>query len=154
MGGSTRGLPGYLAGTPFAAIGGVLALNHPSRYFSGLTLTATVVSLLAAVLVSWRGPPSRRLFARGFALFGWAYFALAIGPLAPSFSSELVTTRLVELSLPAEVYTTPQARNIWQSDRNHTLFITHCLFTLIVGGLGGTWTARARNLDPEPSSET
>jgi hypothetical protein len=61
---------------------GVAALRFASETWAGLLLMSTFAVLGASVLVFHERTGANRAWWRGFALFGWGYLALAMGPWA------------------------------------------------------------------------
>jgi hypothetical protein len=60
----------------------VAALRFASELWAGILLMLPLGVLGAAVLAFHERTGSRRVWWRGFALFGWGYVALAMGPWA------------------------------------------------------------------------
>jgi hypothetical protein len=69
---------------------GVAAMRFASETWAGVLLMLTLGVLGAAVLAFHERSGPRRSWWRGFALFGWGYVALALGPWA----SEVVAPQL------------------------------------------------------------
>jgi hypothetical protein len=69
---------------------GVAALRFASELWAGLLLMPTLGVLGAAVHAFHERAGSRRSWWRGFALFGWGYLVLAMGP----WSSEAIAPHL------------------------------------------------------------
>jgi hypothetical protein len=61
---------------------GVAALRFASETWAGILLMLTLGVLGAALLAFHERNGARRAWWRGFALFGWGYIALAMGPWA------------------------------------------------------------------------
>jgi hypothetical protein len=61
---------------------GVAALRFASETWAGVLLLLTLGTLGASVLAFQEWTGARRAWWRGFALFGWGYVALAMGPWA------------------------------------------------------------------------
>jgi hypothetical protein len=61
---------------------GVAALRFANELWAGVLLLTALGVLGAAVLAFHERTGSRRAWWRGFALFGWGYVALAMGPWA------------------------------------------------------------------------
>jgi hypothetical protein len=61
---------------------GVAALRFASELWAGILLILTLGGLGAAVLAFHEGNAAPRSWWRGFALFGWGYLVLAMGPWA------------------------------------------------------------------------
>jgi hypothetical protein len=73
---------------------GVAALRFASELWAGVLLMLTLAVLGAAVLAFHERTGARRAWCRGFALFGWGYLALAMGPWASdTIAPRLPTTR-------------------------------------------------------------
>jgi hypothetical protein len=69
---------------------GVAALRFASDLWADILLVLTLGTLGAAVLAFHERTGAKRSWWRGFALFGWGYVALALGPWA----SESIAPRL------------------------------------------------------------
>jgi hypothetical protein len=61
---------------------GVAALRYASELWAGILLLLTLGVLGASVLAFHEREGARRAWWRGFALFGWGYVALTMGPWA------------------------------------------------------------------------
>jgi hypothetical protein len=69
---------------------GVAALRFASELWAGILLVLTLMVLGASVLAFHERSGARRAWWRGFALFGWGYVVLALGPWA----SEAIAPKL------------------------------------------------------------
>jgi hypothetical protein len=74
------------------------ALRYPSWLAANLIFTLALVFHFAALvaLINLRG--SGRAFWSGFAVCGWGYMILSVGPLAESASARLATTTMLDFS--------------------------------------------------------
>jgi hypothetical protein len=84
------------------AVGVALAaLREADDLWTGATFSLSVAMLLISVLLAVHRTARCRAFWLGFALFGWAYLALAV---IPATESRLITTHLltyIDSKLPA-----------------------------------------------------
>jgi hypothetical protein len=72
---------------------GVAALRFASELWAGILLMLTLGTLGAAVLALHERTGAKRAWWRGFALFGWGYLVLAMGPwVAEAIAPKLPTT--------------------------------------------------------------
>ena len=145
------------------------ALAKPSCFLAraifGLTSIFLFYWTLAAVLSR-----SRKPFAVGFAVVGWAYFVFAFSFLLFLQRDELLLTEWVldeiviarygELgkveALESIVVSVSSDEDSPEDIRRSFRHIGHCLFTLIlatVGGLTATWLAK-RESRPPPTLKT
>ncbi len=120
------------------------ALANPTETKGAFVFTSTLVVLSAATLTAiakGRALP----FVWGFAVMGWAYFAVTF--LTGLLWQDYLLThwpllRLVEVVAPEVSYVLPT------SDGPGGLFVIgHCLWTLIlatIGGLVAIWLQRSR----------
>ena len=71
---------------------GFAALREAGDLWDSVILCATMVLLLASILLAVHRNAERRAFWLGFALFGWSYVGLAA---MPSIEQRLLTTRVL-----------------------------------------------------------
>jgi hypothetical protein len=94
---------------------GVAALRFASEMWAGILLMLTLGVLGAAVLAFHERTGARRAWWRGFALFGWGYLTLVMGPwAAEAIAPHLPTTRGLE-ALYARMY--PEREEVMLSRR-------------------------------------
>jgi hypothetical protein len=85
---------------------GVAALRFATELWAGILLMLTLGALGAAVLAFHERTGARRAWWRGFALFGWGYVVLALGPwasewIAPGLPTTIALDGLYARSHPA-----------------------------------------------------
>jgi hypothetical protein len=147
IGKTTIGLMGVVAG--MALLLAILrhAIEHWGR---GELLTLTIGSLLLATIpMAIYGPSLRRAFWDGFALFGWLYLIVTVGPCPWNSLPEappLPTTRLFETLYP-RIYPNPNLlfrnEDPWdvgtrlEQLRLRYLQACHAIMSLLFGSLGG-----------------
>jgi hypothetical protein len=89
-------IAGLLALVALAATG-LAALRSASDLWAAAMFTATLGALGAATIVAMQGRGPRRTRAAGFALAGWGYLLLSMGPWCQSaVAPHLLTTRLLD----------------------------------------------------------
>jgi hypothetical protein len=84
---------------------GVAALRFASELWAGILLMLTLGVLGASVLAFHERAGARRAWWRGFALFGWGYAVLALGPwasdaIAPNLPTTMGLDKLYERMHP------------------------------------------------------
>jgi hypothetical protein len=97
---------------------GVAALRFATELWAGILLLMTLVVLGAAVLAFHERTGAKRAWWRGFALFGWGYVVLAMGPWASeAVAPHLPTTAGLDV-LHARMHPGGaeggQARRLWE----------------------------------------
>jgi hypothetical protein len=95
---SLRTLIGVVAAVAIACA----ALIQASSWVASAAWTVATLTLALATIAAILG--TRRQFWTGFAIIGWLYIVLVVGPLADRLGSQLLTTRLLNhsaRSLPA-----------------------------------------------------
>lgn len=75
---------------------GCAALVNASDLWAEIVVTATILGLLVATIGAVFIPGRGRVFAGGFAIFGWAYLLLVQGPWLESLKPRLLTTVAVD----------------------------------------------------------
>jgi hypothetical protein len=157
---------------------GAAALCRSSYLTAAALLTATVVTLAVASLGIFDPRPEKRAYGIGFALCGWTYFVLHMGPW---FDGEIGRHSL-DAAVADFVYATvgPQSALIsgrhrvdhylarawlwkvwsgWENGLGHetpfcpTTYVrsVHCLMSLLFGWVGGVITrSRVKNAGTTP----
>jgi hypothetical protein len=113
-------IAGLMALVVVAAVG-VAALRFANELWAGVLLLATVGIFGAAILGIVHRRDGKRAWWQGFALFGWGYFALALGPwfhaaIAPSLPTTTGLTALFAKLHPSP----PQVGWVAYSDTSWT----------------------------------
>jgi hypothetical protein len=132
---------------------GVAALRFASDLWAGILLMPTLGTLGAAVLAFHERTGSLRSWWRGFALFGWGYLVLAMGPWASeAIAPHLPTTAGLdalyarmhpdsEAQADLDVANTRLRGGIVLATSNSApepfLRVGHCLWALLVACVGG-----------------
>src|SRR5262245_19582567 len=94
--GSLRFSLASLVGVVAALAFGLAALRSANQLWASAVFSLTLVLLLAAVLGVSFGHGPGRVYWGGFAIFGWAYLALALGPgFTNVVGPHLLTTKLL-----------------------------------------------------------
>jgi hypothetical protein len=139
------------------AIVGVFALEFAamrsgSRLAFSAVYTLTALGLLFAVVAAKYGGRDTRAFWFGFAVFGWGYLLLALGPWSnppghdaaedDRYNTDLLTTGWIDSSLDLVRGNAPEAVNLSAVDRieqfaEYTTGVAHLMVTLALAVLGG-----------------
>jgi hypothetical protein len=97
-----RGGPAMLRFSLLSLLGAVLvisigcaALASASENWARIVVTGTVMAILVATVGAFFLPAGSRAFAGGFAICGWAYLLVALGPWLESIKPQLATTLAV-----------------------------------------------------------
>lgn len=105
---------------------GMGALPYADAMLASVVFTATLATLLLAVLIAGFGAPARRPFWAGFAIFGVAYVVLTMGPwfeehvapqLLPERMMDYVNRRLAPPDLNHPNYTLVERNGNWEDCR-------------------------------------
>jgi uncharacterized membrane protein len=109
--------------------------------------TFTVVVLLAAVIAARFRRGNEKAFWFGFAVFGWAFLVLGLGPWPDvdadpdeaniTLNRQLLTSRVIEFLVPYLRSQMSDRGRIGQITTN-TMGIAHLLTTLAIATAGGT----------------
>jgi hypothetical protein len=125
------------------------ALRAGTAFWFRTVYTSTVVMLLVATLAARFSHRAGRPFWFGFALFGWAYFLLVLGPWSqppPDREEPIPAANSAMLSTPAIASTLHFVRGSAEEYEDVTEFATcstniaHLMIALIAAMIGG-WTA-------------
>jgi hypothetical protein len=125
------------------------ALKRASDLWYGAFYTFTALLLLSAVIAARFRRGSEKAFWFGFAVFGWAFFVLGLGPWPSvnvddptdnsgiSLNPHLLTSRVILYLVP---YLRLQTDDVAQIDKitTNTMGIAHLLITLAIAPIGGT----------------
>lgn len=146
---------------------GAAALKHPTVLWTQFMLTAALTSLLFATLAALLGRGDRS-FATGFAVVGWSYMVLSLGPWFDQQVGPWLLSSRVADELYAQLF--QDDRNIrpsvareelepwdmrvaekWQLWRfSRFLRISHSLFAIghgVAGGCAALWLRRKPKSD-------
>lgn len=165
MTGNRISLRGFMAVIALLAIE-FAAMRAGSSFWYSAIYTLTVVLLLLATLAARYRRGRSGAFWFGFALFGWAYLCLVLGPWSSSHSRDTVgfqrsnpdilTTQLLWSTLSRVRGSTDSFDSVDSFDLN-TTGIAHLMLTLLVA-IGGGWAAvvlrgrRSRTDGPGPGT--
>jgi hypothetical protein len=139
-----------------------VALRSASDLWCAAIYTFTAVLLLTAVIAAGLRRGGERAFWFGFAVFGWGFFLLGLGPWADpqatlsqgqgyGFNRNLLTSRLVLLLTPR---LRKEADDLEEIDgiTSNTIRISHLLITLGMATCGGLIAALMRRRRRKTSS--
>jgi hypothetical protein len=126
---------------------GFAALRSGSELWFSAVYTLTVALLLVAVVAARYRRGDEAAFWFGFAVFGWGYFLLGLGPwtntdsslsesIGGSFNENLLTSKLI-LFLVARLRTATNDLEAIDKITANTIGISHLLVTLVLALLGG-----------------
>lgn len=123
------------------------ALSSGSRLWANATFSFTLVLLLLATVGTRLAPAHRRTWWAGFAVFGWAYFVLALGPwFRESLARNLVTSEILRRLYPwwelSGMTGTSESRG-YLIEEGFFRLVGHSVFTLAAAVLGGMLAAAA-----------
>jgi hypothetical protein len=136
-----------------AASVALAAMRSASAAWASSIVTATVLAMLASIALAIGS--GRRSFWIGFAVCGTGYFAVVMTPIPPQITDHLATSQamrfLRDKFLPQPAYRmknppTPTASEYiamsaegeeWNSRATNFRWIGECIWTLILGALGG-----------------
>jgi hypothetical protein len=129
---------------------GVAALRFASDLWAGVLLMLTLGTLGAAVLAFHERAGVKRAWWRGFALFGWGYLALAMGPWAAETIAPHLPTSMGLDALYARMHPAAETHYIKRVVSLSPLRLStsspppepfrrvgHCLWALLAACVGG-----------------